>query len=132
MEGERQGGAAVCAEHGLRYDPAQHKGCVICRRTAPATPPSTSAVTSEAERASASPIARIVERTREKPAIAIGAGVGALVIALGVGALAMRGSGAPSPSASAAAEVGQAAQIAKYLQTVETFDRALPVEEARA
>jgi hypothetical protein len=131
-EGERQGGAVVCAEHGLRYDPAQHKGCVICRRTAPAAPPSTSAVTSEGEPASASTIARVVERAREKPAIAIAAGVGALVIVVGIAALAARGSGAPTPSASAAAEGSPAAEIAKYLHTVDTFDRALPVEEARA
>jgi len=119
----------LCPQHGLRYDPKVHSGCVVCRRPAGAVvaePPATGALGTPAG-------GELLARLRSQPLLLAAVG-GALVLVLAVVVtLAVRGSSTKDAEAATelSADATPVEQLTAYLQATWAIEENLPVAETR-
>lgn len=119
----------LCPQHGLRYDPKVHSGCVVCRRPAGAVvaePPAGGALGTPAG-------GELFARLRSQPLILAAVG-GAIVLVLAiVVVLAVRGSSTRDAEAATdlPADATQEQQLTAYLRSTWVIEQNLPIAETR-
>src|SRR5438477_6813554 len=127
-EGEPKASGGVCATHGLRYDPASTTGCVICRREAAHDAAAPPAGATPAAGGPGSLLAKLTDLARARPIVTVG-GIGVVVLVLGIaGARVAFSSPASGAASGPSATAGSAGKLATYLDVVDAFDRALPLD----
>jgi hypothetical protein len=119
----------LCPQHGLRYDPKTHSGCVVCRRPAGvvvAEPPAGGALGTPAG-------GELLSRLRSQPLVLAAVGGAIVLVLLIVVVVAVRGSS--TKDAEAATEVSADAtpeqQLSAYLKATWAIEQDLPIDETR-